>query len=631
MRIRNATIGKKIGLGFAVVVLAFSTATGIALIINNRMSDLMALSADSTKIVKSVMAVAGQQNEYVMTKSEKTAAGLGELLQSLERTLSENSGRTGDKAVLAGYGEIGGLLKKYSAGFGEIVRNDRVIQEENARIGKISGDLLVQLNEDIKGFVDVKQSMSFVTGEEFNPIYLEISNLATLLGVEFLNTRLFESNLGTGEGDSFAGAFHKKIQACGKIRGELATVINVVKDWELIEANEKIGANLGNYEKAFDSIISSTSRNTALNRELLQNGDRIAAVAHGVQKTAEADMLTYRNFGRLFLAIQLVAGGLAGILIAFFTVRSIVRVLSRVCGRLSDASEQVSSASLQIASSSQNLAEGASEQASSLEEMAASMEEIASMTRKNAEDSNEAVSVGKVTAESMARSHGSLRSTSDCMRKISEDGEKTAKIVKTIDEIAFQINLLALNAAVEAARAGEAGAGFAVVAEEVRNLAIRSAEAAKNTATLIGDTLKHIHEGTDLVGRTMEEFRRMGEDGKKVTLFLQGINTATAEQARGIDEINVGVQQMDKVTQQNAANAEESASASEEMTAQAAGLKDIMNELMSMVGSSGKNGHHHDGGESLWTRIRLPGGRWKKAAALPEAAGEEYPLIPRET
>jgi len=631
MGIRNATIGKKIGLGFAVIVIAFSAATGLALIINNRMSDLMALSADSTNIVKSVMAVAGQQNEYVMARNETTAQELEGLLGSLERTLSENTGKTSDKAVLSGYGEIGGLLKKYSAGFGEIVRNDRIIQEETARIGKISGDLLVQLNKDIKGFVDVKQSMSFVTGEEFNPIYVEISNLATQLGVEFLNTRLFEAGLGTGEGDSFAGAFHKKVQACRKIREELATVVNIVKDWELTEASDKIGANLGNYEKSFDRIISSTSRNTALNRELLQNGDRIAAIAHGIQKTAEADMLTYRNFGRLFLAIQLIAGGLAGILIAFFTVRSIVRVLSRVCGQLSDASEQVSSASLQIASSSQNLAEGASEQASSLEEMAASMEEIASMTRKNAEDSNEAVSVGKVTAESMARSHGSLRSTSDCMRKISEDGEKTAKIVKTIDEIAFQINLLALNAAVEAARAGEAGAGFAVVAEEVRNLAIRSAEAAKNTATLIGETLKHIHEGTDLVGRTMDEFRRMGEDGKKVTLFLQGINTATAEQARGIDEINVGVQQMDKVTQQNAANAEESASASEEMTAQAAGLKDIMNELMAMVGSSGNNGHHYNnGGKSFWARIRLPGGR-RKAAALPETTEEEYPLIPRET
>jgi methyl-accepting chemotaxis protein len=628
MGIRNATIGKKIGLGFAVIVLAFSAATGIALVINNRMSDLMALSADSTNIVKSVMAVTGQQNEYIMTKSEKTAGGLEGLLQSLGRTLSENAGKTGDKAVLAGYGEIRELLKGYSVGFTEIVRNDRVVKEETDRIEKISGTLLSLLNKDVKGFVDVKQSTSFVTGAEFNPIYLEISNLATQLGVEFLNTRLFEANLGTEGGDAFAAEFHGKVNACTKIREELATVINVAKDWELTEASGKIDKNLVGYETAFDRIISSTSRNTALSRELLQNGDKIAAVAQGIQKKAEADMLVYRNFGRFFLAIQLFAGALAGLLIAFFTVRSIVRVLARVCGQLSDASEQVSSASLQIASSSQNLAEGASEQASSLEEMAASMEEIASMTKKNAESSNEAVKVGQTTSESMARSHRSLRSTSDCMMKISEDGEKTARIVKTIDEIAFQINLLALNAAVEAARAGEAGAGFAVVAEEVRNLAIRSAEAAKNTATLIGDTLKHIHEGTELVTRTMEEFHRMGEDGKKVTIFLTEIHSATAEQARGIDEINVGVQQMDKVTQQNAANAEESASASEEMTAQAAGLKDMMNELMAMVGSTG-NGHH--GGGSFWKRIRLIGGRRKEAAALPESTGKEYPLVPRET
>ncbi len=195
------------------------------------------------------------------------------------------------------------------------------------------------------------------------------------------------------------------------------------------------------------------------------------------------------------------------------------------------------------------------------------------------------------------------------MRKISEDGEKTAKIVKTIDEIAFQINLLALNAAVEAARAGEAGAGFAVVAEEVRNLAIRSAEAAKNTATLIGDTLKHIHEGTDLVGPDHGGIRRMGGGREKGDTLSAGDQPGDGRTGPGDRRVsNVGVQQMDKVTQQNAATPR-SRPASEEMTAQAAGLKDIMNELMSIGGSSGKTSTITTVGRSSGRRIRLPVGR----------------------
>jgi len=627
MRIRSATIGKKIGIGFAVILLGFSVATGIALVINSKMSKLMGLSADSTNIVKSVMDMVGQQNEYGSTRDEKVVVTLEGRLQTLGQVLTESSKSADDPSVVSGYAEIKDLLNKYSSGFMEIVQNDRSIKGENGRIKIISETLLSALNNKIKGFVDVKQSTSFVTGDEFNPIYIEISNLATLLSVEFLNTRLFEADLAKGAGDSYAKAFHDKVQGCRKIRDELSTVINVVKDEELVQANADIGVNLGNYEKAFSGIITATARNLTLGQGLVQAGDKIVTIAQAIQKNAEADMLYYRNISTISLVIQLVAGALAGLFIAFFTIRSISRALRRICGQLSDASEQVSAASMQIASSSQHLAEGASEQASSLEEMAASMEEIASMTRKNADSSGEAVSVGKATAESMAKSHRSLKSTSECMSRISEDGQKTAKIVKTIDEIAFQINLLALNAAVEAARAGEAGAGFAVVAEEVRNLAIRSAEAARNTAVMIGDTLKHIQEGNELVSKTMEEFYRMGNDGKKVTSFLNEINSATSEQARGIDEINVGVQQMDKVTQQNAANAEESASASEEMSAQAEGLKEIMNELISMVGA-GRNG----GGPEPEHRDRLPwfGGGKREGRELAGIDGGP-PLIAHRT
>jgi methyl-accepting chemotaxis protein len=276
----------------------------------------------------------------------------------------------------------------------------------------------------------------------------------------------------------------------------------------------------------------------------------------------------------------------------FFFARSISIPIARAVAGLTDSFRQIASASDQVSSASENLAEGASEQASSLEEMAASMEEIASMAKQNAEHATEAARVGKITADCMSRSHKSLRNADQSMKEISSCGEDTAKIVKTIDEIAFQINLLALNAAVEAARAGEAGAGFAVVAEEVRTLAIRSAEAAKETSDLIGTTLTHIREGADTLKETLDEFYQMGEEGGKTMNFLNEIKAASNEQSGGIEQVNIGVQEMEKVTQQTAAGAEESASASEEMKAQAEHMKDVVEALVGIVGGSITNGSH---------------------------------------
>jgi methyl-accepting chemotaxis protein len=179
-----------------------------------------------------------------------------------------------------------------------------------------------------------------------------------------------------------------------------------------------------------------------------------------------------------------------------------------------------------------------------------------------------------------------MKQMTESMSEISSAGQEIGKIIKTIDEIAFQTNLLALNAAVEAARAGEAGAGFAVVADEVRNLAQRAAEAAKNTAGLIEGTIKRIGQGTELVKYTDEAFTEVASSSGKVAELIGEIAAASAEQAQGIDQVNQAVAQMDKVTQTNAANAEESASASEQLNAQAVSMLEVVGELMAMVAGS---------------------------------------------
>ncbi len=279
----------------------------------------------------------------------------------------------------------------------------------------------------------------------------------------------------------------------------------------------------------------------------------------------------------------------AGILLAFFLARGIVKVLRGMTDQMEEGAEQVSSASGQVSSASQALAEGASEQAASIEETSSALEEMAAMTRQNADNANQANSLMKEANQVVDKANQSMQDLTSSMGQITEASEETSKIIKTIDEIAFQTNLLALNAAVEAARAGEAGAGFAVVADEVRNLAMRAADAAKNTSELIEGTVKKVEDGSGLVTQTNDAFSRVAEDVGKVSELVGEINAASNEQAQGIGQVNQAVTEMDKVTQQNAASAEESASASEEMNAQAIQMKSIVDQLMVLVG--GANGH----------------------------------------
>jgi methyl-accepting chemotaxis protein len=227
-----------------------------------------------------------------------------------------------------------------------------------------------------------------------------------------------------------------------------------------------------------------------------------------------------------------------------------------------------------------------------------------SMTRGNADNAKQADSLMLETTRVVQAANQSMGELTVSMKEVSTASEETAKIIKTIDEIAFQTNLLALNAAVEAARAGEAGAGFAVVADEVRNLAMRAAEAAKNTANLIEGTVSKVKEGSELVGKTATAFGEVAESTHKVKELVGEIAAASMEQAQGVDQINKAVTEMNGVTQQVAANAEESASSSEELNAQAEQMKGYVEELTAIVGGSA-NGLGN--GRALMPRLNLRG------------------------
>jgi hypothetical protein len=267
--------------------------------------------------------------------------------------------------------------------------------------------------------------------------------------------------------------------------------------------------------------------------------------------------------------------------------RIITAPILEVIRGLRASAHYVAAASVQIASASGSLAEGASEQAAGFEETSSSLEQMTAMTRQNADNAHQTNILIGHTCKVVDEANATMTDLTNSMKETAAASEETGKIIKTIDEIAFRTNLLALNAAVEAARAGEAGAGFAVVAGEVRNLAMQTAEAAKNTAGLIEETVHKVKNGSEIVKRTNEAFSKVAVESKKVGELVEEIAAASKEQAQGIGQMSTAVVEMDKVTQQNAANAEQSAAAAQDMNAQAEKMKRFVDEMVLLVGGKG--------------------------------------------
>ena len=288
------------------------------------------------------------------------------------------------------------------------------------------------------------------------------------------------------------------------------------------------------------------------------------------------------------IMIALVGLGLLAGAVVLFTLRSGTAALRGLTGEINVCATEVSEASKQISDASQSLSVGASRQASSLEETSASSQEMSSMTQTNADNSRRAADVMCDVDREVQEANQTLEQMKSSMAEINASSEKIAKIIKVIDEISFQTNILALNAAVEAARAGDAGMGFAVVADEVRRLAQRCAQAAKDTADLIEESIGTSSEGSRKLNRVSDAVVRITGSANRVKQLVDELNTSSQEQARGVDHIATALTQLEQVTQQNAASAEESASVSHSMAKQSEVMRGVVDRLIVLVGDTRK-------------------------------------------
>ena len=378
-------------------------------------------------------------------------------------------------------------------------------------------------------------------------------------------------------------------------------------------------AYLGNMER----FLANWYAREELNTKRGTAGNEVLSAAENTAKAGMKDTVGAASAAASSLATSstvMIVGCIVcvvlGLGLGIVVTRSITQPILRVAETLAAGAEQTASAAALIASSSQSLAEGASEQAASLEETSASLEEITSMVRRNAEAAAKAKELAGQTRQAADTGTTDMVEMESAMNDIRASSAEVAKIVKDIDEIAFQTNILALNAAVEAARAGEAGMGFAVVADEVRNLAQRSAKSAKETALKIEDAISKSERGVQISTRVAVSFTQIAGKTRDVDQLVAEIALASNEQSQGIQQVSVAVSQMDKITQSNAATAEEAASASEELNSQAVSVSQTVAELEKLVGSA-KTSHN----VAPSPTHRPPAPRADKSAAKPRKSG----------
>jgi methyl-accepting chemotaxis protein len=564
------TLGKRIGLGILIMLILMLTVGLAGYFGLNRVLNVVEFYKGITKLQLTVGAVKGNMDQYFL-------AAYGREKASQEKSQKE------------AFAALDGAVKELTA-----IKTQSTVDDNGMRQIELAERKIEEYQKAVKEYIDAEGNKESVETQAIST-YGEIDKLME-------GGKLFMAEQMGVAGKVFSSDFVEYVSRSNdtlweKAERSLVALQKTINEWatKMEEFGTKMdGTDFAKTGEGLKGLAQSLKTATSQYHAVVKKQE---ALRNQVNSHTKDLLKIFADLGQISLtklqhqsgvSLKIIFGFIIAALLigsgyAVVSIKAIVRKIKSAISGINEGAQHVGEAAEQVTLASQALAEGASEQAGAIEETSSSLEEISSMTRQSADRASTAKDMMREASEIVNRVNNHMNDMTVAIEEVNRSSEETSKIIKTIDEIAFQTNLLALNAAVEAARAGEAGAGFAVVADEVRNLAMRAAEAARNTTTLIENTIKTVKNGNELTKLTREAFNENLQISNKVAQFIEEIATSSDEQAQGIGQVNVAVAEMDKVVQRNAASAEESASAAKDMHASATHLKQIVDDMNILV------------------------------------------------
>jgi methyl-accepting chemotaxis protein len=621
MNTKNWTIGKRIVVGFGVIMtlLAIVGTIGFIALLSSTsgFSEYRELALRSNlmgRLQANMLSARMQVVKYFDDNSEKHYQQFQQRWTLLEELLARGNEEftTGDSAATLRQSQR--QMGEYKQAFEQVVEKfkarDKIVLEGMDHHGPEAEKHLTAILEHAASLN--KSELTVNVGKAMRSLLL-----ARLYALKFLE-------------DNQAEDIQRSRKELRDAMVLLRPMANAIEAPQAARDLQELLEHLDAYQQDFQNVITTINeRNDLIDNTLNRLGPQFAEALEDAKLKIKArqdelgPQVQSANFWAVILiSATVLAAVVVGVVLSVVITRSIVRVLGRVIEGLQEGSNQVSETAGAVANASQGLADNSGRQAAAIEETSASLEEIVSLIKQNSDNckhasgmadqntasTREARSLAENALNMAKEGDQAVERMGEAINLIQNSSQETAKVVKTIDDIAFQTNLLALNAAVEAARAGEVGKGFAVVAEEVRNLAQRSAQAAKETADLIEESSKNSQRGVTVSNEVMETFKTIEDTIQKVATHVaeisaaseeqnQTINSVAAaseEQTSGIDQINDGVNQIDQTTQSNAASAEELAASAEELSGQTEELNGMILDLQTVVGGSSSSANAGD-------------------------------------